>query len=348
MMHVKAPEKIPMIDQGIYYGVCCWLIYLGKQYSLIDRDYTDRMLIYWQLPGEHVIVGDRELPRRVFREFTVSLSASSHLRRTLEAWRGKPYTGEEAQDVNLSKLLGVGAQVQIMHKPKKTGELKAVVENVLPLPRGVQLPPVETLIFDLDDPATYPAFSQLPNWIQKRISQAQGFADTGLVVGSDDALPPLQPMAGPGGSSAYAPQYQAAAQQPPMTAPGPSSPYAPQYQAPVQQPPMAAPESSGAYAPQYHAPAQQPPMAASESSSAYTPQYQAPAQQPPMAAPESSSAYTPQYQASVQQPPAAAAQLPQQQVTATIIPPMMAPAYAPAGVPAGLGVDEEEPEDLPF
>ena len=325
-MHVKAPEKIPMLEPGIYHGVCCWLIYLGKQFSLIEQDYKDRILIFWQLPGERIVVGDQERPRRVFREFTVSMNTKSNLRKMLEAWRGRPYTDDEAQDVDLSRLLGAGAQVQIMHKPKQNGDLKVVVENILPLPRGDQLPPVETLIFDLDDPATYQAFNNLPEWVQKRVSQAQGFADTGLVVGNDDALPPLQPVAGPGGNSAYAPQYQAAAQQPPMAAPGGNIAYASQYQAPVQQPPTAAPESSGAYAPQYQAPAQQPPMAAPESGSAYTPQYQAPAQQPPMAA-----------------PPAAAAPLPQQQVATTIVPPVMVPAYVPVGAPF-----DDEPEDLPF
>lgn len=198
MMHVKEVkrENIPMIEPGIYQAVCCSLIYLGEQFSTLSQKYQNRILSYWILPGEYIKMGDKEYPRRVCREFTVSLDAKSNLRKVLESWRGRPYTEEEAQDVDLSKLLGVGAQIQIMHKPKQNGEMKAVVENVLPLPKGVQMPPVETMLFDLDDPATYSVFNQLPEWVQKRISQAQGFADTGLVVSvtnESQSAAPAQP-----------------------------------------------------------------------------------------------------------------------------------------------------------
>lgn len=195
MMHVKEikRESIPMIEPGIYQAVCCSLVHLGEQFRTFDQTYKHRMLIYWTLPGERVQMGDKDFPRLVCREFTVSLDAKSNLRKVLESWRGRPYTEEEAQDVDLTKLLGVGAQVQIMHKPKQNGEMKAVVENVLPLPKGVQMPPVETTLFDLDDPVTYSVFNQLPEWVQKRISQAQGFADTGLVVSVTNENQPAAP-----------------------------------------------------------------------------------------------------------------------------------------------------------
>lgn len=174
-------ERTPPLDEGIYEAVCTGLIDLGRQYSEQYKKSNDQVRLIWDVIGETVKYGDKESPRQVFADLTVSLDEKSNMRKLLQSWRGKTFTPEELKGFDLHNVLGVGCQVQIIHKSSDNGTY-GKVNTVIPMPKGKKPPQVDTTVFDLTDEATYPVFETLPHYLQVRISEAEGFDDTGLVV----------------------------------------------------------------------------------------------------------------------------------------------------------------------
>ena len=65
--------------------------------------------------------GEGQKPFSIGKEYTLSLSSKSNLYKDLVSWRGKPFTEEELEGFDLSKLLGKPCQIQIIHKQGKMG-----------------------------------------------------------------------------------------------------------------------------------------------------------------------------------------------------------------------------------
>lgn len=179
-------ERIPPLDAGIYEAVCSQLIDLGRQYSKQFDNTYHKIRIVWDVIGETVTVGEKTWQRTVYVDLTNSLDEKSNLRKMLVSWRGREFTPEELKGFNLANILGVGCQVQIIHKSNDKG-VYANVQTVLPFPKGRTAPAVETVIFDLSDPDTYPVFDTLPKYLQKRIAESEEFDDTGLQLPDEEA-----------------------------------------------------------------------------------------------------------------------------------------------------------------
>lgn len=174
-------ERIPPLDEGIYEAVCSGLIDLGRQYSEQYNKSNDQVRLVWDVLGETVKYSDKESPRQVFSDLTVSLDEKGNLRKLLQSWRGKSFTPEELKGFDLHNVLGVGCQVQIIHKTNDRGTF-GKVNTVIPMPKGKKAPAVTPVVFDMNDEATYPVFETLPHYLQVRISEAENFDDTGLSV----------------------------------------------------------------------------------------------------------------------------------------------------------------------
>lgn len=153
----------------------------------------------WDVLGETVKFGDKEVPRQVFSDLTVSLDEKSNLRKLLQSWRGKTFTPEELKGFDLRNVLGVGGQVQIIHKSTDRGTY-GKVNTVIPLPKGKKAPQLATTVFDMNDESTYPVFETLPHYLQVRIAEAEGFDDTGLVVKEKNSADSAAQAATAGGS----------------------------------------------------------------------------------------------------------------------------------------------------
>lgn len=193
-------ERIPPLGEGIYEAVCSGLIDLGRQYSEQYDKYSDQIRLIWDVLGETVKYNDKESPRQVFSDLTVSLDEKSNLRKLLQSWRGKTFTPEELKGFDLHNVLGVGCQVQIIHKSNDNGTY-GKVNTVIPLPKGKKAPQIATTVFDLNDDSTYAVFATLPHYLQERIAKAENFDDTGLVVsekktGTEAAAPATAPNGG--------------------------------------------------------------------------------------------------------------------------------------------------------
>ncbi len=74
----------------------------------------------------------------VFRRFNATICQGSHLRKAVEALRGKPFVegeiGEEGFDIET--LIGRSCQIAVEHRTSKTGKVFANITSVFPLGAG--------------------------------------------------------------------------------------------------------------------------------------------------------------------------------------------------------------------
>ena len=110
-----------------------------------------------------------EVPFAFFQMFTFVLSDRGNFRPFLESWRGKPFTKEDLEKgFDVSKLLGVGANLKITHREADNGKTYANLGSIdMPLKKDWLKPTGDAILFDFDD--NYKNYSKLSNWEKEKI-----------------------------------------------------------------------------------------------------------------------------------------------------------------------------------
>lgn len=73
------------------------------------------------------------------QEFTVSMGEKANLRKTLESWRGKPYTEQQIDEgVPIHKLAGNWALITVAQKRSRNDRLYAFVQSVVGVPAAMR------------------------------------------------------------------------------------------------------------------------------------------------------------------------------------------------------------------
>jgi hypothetical protein len=182
---------------GNQLAICIGVIDLGTQRKVFNGEvsFKPTILLQWELVDERRDDGNLFT---LSREFTLSLHENSNLRPFLNAWRGRPFTEEEARGFDVKNLLGVPCMLNVVHEKGKTDQTKtyANVSSVAPLPKRVTAPePSNDLIYYNTDDGPPP--ESLPKWIREKILKAQQFQ--GEVGATAQASPPsdLASMPGP-------------------------------------------------------------------------------------------------------------------------------------------------------
>ena len=70
----RAKPKTPPIDPGVYIAVCVGVVDLGEQYSEKFKNYANKLMFIWELPGELIEVEGEQKPRQLSKEFAFSVS----------------------------------------------------------------------------------------------------------------------------------------------------------------------------------------------------------------------------------------------------------------------------------
>jgi hypothetical protein len=142
---------------GTQPAVCVDLVDLGEtvdQYEDQPARLVHKIALVFQTDEQNPDTGKRYEPSI---EFTIgtefergqgiknTFGARSKLRKMLGAWRGKPYTDEEARaGAPLHKLVGVNAVLNILHKTSKQERVYAVIESIaLPHKSAIKIVPHE-------------------------------------------------------------------------------------------------------------------------------------------------------------------------------------------------------------
>ena len=122
---------------------------LGTQRNKFYEKDEHKVRIVWELTDIRMTWDDKDMPRAYTQTFTLSLHKKAKMRGVLESWRGKSFTDKELENgFDLSKLLGVPCQIQIIHRPRKDGDgIYADMSAILPKPAGWTPKPENPLKF---------------------------------------------------------------------------------------------------------------------------------------------------------------------------------------------------------
>lgn len=161
-----------LVPSGSHIALCNLVVYLGIQPG--SGKYPEpkpQLLIGWELPHEIIEYekDGKQLkgPRVINKTYTASMGKKSNLRKDLESWRGKAFGEGEAGSFDISKVLGVGCMLNVIHS-QGSEKTYANVSSVSGVPKGTVLPGFATkpLYYGPDDKTLY---DELHEWIRKKI-----------------------------------------------------------------------------------------------------------------------------------------------------------------------------------
>ena len=118
---------------GPHSSVCVDVIDLGKQPNAFkDGALVHKVRLVWQVAERR----EDGKPYLVQKQYTASLHEKASLRKDLEAWRGRPFTKEEAQGFDVEQLIGVPCLLNVQHVDR-AGSTYANVTSLMRLPKGM-------------------------------------------------------------------------------------------------------------------------------------------------------------------------------------------------------------------
>lgn len=170
----RAKPKTPPVEPGVYMAICIGCVDLGEQYNETFKNHSNKCLYIFELIGETIEVDGEMKPRQLSKEFAISSSSKSNLRKFIESWNGKSYTDDDFLELDLFDQIGKSCQLNVVLNDTKE---YANIDNLMPLPRGVPAFTTETepIRWDMeqwDDEV----FKTLPEWIQDKIKKSTEYA----------------------------------------------------------------------------------------------------------------------------------------------------------------------------
>jgi hypothetical protein len=183
-INVSNKTKSDPVPAGTHHAVCYGIIAVGTQPS---EKFTPRqkIVVCFEIPSERITIKDQDLPRGISKRYTLSLNEKSSLRKDLQSWRGKPFTQEELNGFDVSKVIGSNCLISVLHSDR-AGAIYADISGISALPRQMaSVRPENTpLYFNLlesidlakktgNTDVNWP--SELPAWVQKICSQADEY-----------------------------------------------------------------------------------------------------------------------------------------------------------------------------
>lgn len=177
----KKRTTVPPLAGGTYLGICIGIIDIGEQYNQNFKNYSDKLMLLFEISGETVNVDGEDKPRWLSREYTASLNEKAALYKHLVAWRSRDFTeGEldtDGDGFDIESMLGKPCMLTVIVKDGDNGAYNRI-ENIAALPKGVPAPTTEQelLAYDIDE-RDEEVFAKLPEWIQCKIKKSTQFAE---------------------------------------------------------------------------------------------------------------------------------------------------------------------------
>jgi hypothetical protein len=144
---IKAQKNTPtqkeLIPQGSHIARCYSIVHIGTvQWEYLGEvKHTDKIRLTWELPNETKVFKEEngEQPFVISKEYTLSMHEKSNLRRDVESWIGA-LTEQQADDFDISDLMGKPCMLNILHREAKNGNTYSNVGTVNQLIKGVECP----------------------------------------------------------------------------------------------------------------------------------------------------------------------------------------------------------------
>ena len=177
MMKFKATgggEDFKRCPAGSHLAVCNMVADVGLQPG--SRMYPNpkhKIYVRFEVPSERVEYekdGKKiEGPITIGTYYTASMSEKATLRKHLEGWRSRKFSDAEAEDFDVSAILGKACMLSVV-ETESDGKTYSNIANIGAVPKG--LPPMQAenplLYYAADDEKQ---FDKLPEWLQKKIGE---------------------------------------------------------------------------------------------------------------------------------------------------------------------------------
>lgn len=162
MLVAETSGDYELAPVGVYRAVCSRLLNMGIQ----ETNYGEKHQIHLAFEIDENMADGR--PFMMMQNYTVSLNSKSRLRKDLEAWRGRAFTGEELQGFDLKTVLGKPLQISVVHS--EDGKY-ANIGAMMPLGRGQEpLTPSGDLLYINSLPEDNASFEMLSERMKDRVS----------------------------------------------------------------------------------------------------------------------------------------------------------------------------------
>lgn len=172
-----AGKDFKKVPAGVHFAICNMVVDCGLQEGFSGKP-QHKVYLRWEVPDERVSYekdgAEIEGPCSIGCMYTLSLSEKANLRKTLENWRGKPFTAQELQGFDITNVLGKCCQIQVMHE-ESNGKTYANVTAVMVVSKDQQIRAKTVksenalIAFSLDD-SDEKTFQLLPNWLKEKIA----------------------------------------------------------------------------------------------------------------------------------------------------------------------------------
>lgn len=180
-------SSFDLVPAGLHPAVLVAMYDVGLQYSEAFNTTNRKVVFRFEFPTlpkvEVEVDGKKQpMPRILDQKFTLSLHEKAGMRAMLESWRGRPFNQDELAGFDISKVLGVGVTVQVMHKLKKDGSSRAEIRNLLPLPKP-QWPTAsnQPFLFSVRNLTSRSELDKiaLPKWVAKMVVESKEWEKLG-------------------------------------------------------------------------------------------------------------------------------------------------------------------------
>ena len=124
---------------GVHQAVCIDVEDLGMQQVTYKGETKSKhqLMLRFELAETRSDGG----PIRMGRKYSATLDERGALRGDLKSWRGADLTAEEKSELNLEKLVGAQAQVNVEEFQKRDGTAGTAIGAILPPADGQNLEP---------------------------------------------------------------------------------------------------------------------------------------------------------------------------------------------------------------
>ena len=159
------------IEGGVYAARCFAVIELGTHTSEFKGETKDKkeIMIIWEL---NELMEDGR-PFTVNWRGTNSLNEKGNLFKMLSGWRGKPFTQEELRKFEMKNILDKCCMINVSKETSKAGKDYNKVITVMPLPKGMSVPPIVNPVVDfgINDMCTE-EYNKLYPWVQNVVKDS--------------------------------------------------------------------------------------------------------------------------------------------------------------------------------
>lgn len=165
-----------LTEAGNHVAYCVKMIEIGtcKETIMGAEKQLHKVNLSWELPLVTKVFDEAKGPQPIVvsKEFTLSMGEKANLRKSLESWRGQPFTEEQAKSFDITVLLGKPCMINLTHKASKKDPTVKYdeVSAITPVPKGFPMPaqvnPSTELSYDKWDEKLYEA---LPQFIKDKM-----------------------------------------------------------------------------------------------------------------------------------------------------------------------------------